>query len=278
MGDSARMPEYHRLTVALDEAIGTITLNDPERLNPLDYSLLRDLASATHWLEAQGATVVVLTGAGRCFSAGFDMREFANMTTEAVQSPAQVRENNDLGRQAAEALSNVRAITIAAVHGYCVGGAVVLVAACDLRLSSDDAVFWIPEVDMGIPLAWGGMTRLVREVGPAAAKDLVMTCRRIRAPEALAMGFLSRVVPAAALHDEAGQLAAALAAKSKLVLLMTKAQANAAAESLSPTFHNFADTDMLATALRDPESRRIAQAYVAAQEMRRSEAATTRGA
>ena len=133
----------------------------------------------------------IVRGEGRSFSAGFDLDDFVGQAME--MSP---RQTADLGRVAAEALTDVRPLTIAAIHGHCVGGGVVLAAACDLRLAADDARFSIPEVDLGIPLAWGGIPRLVRELGPAITKELVLTCRPFTAEEAAALRFVNRVVPA----------------------------------------------------------------------------------
>ena len=108
-----------------------------------------------------------------------------------------MREVGDLGRIMAEAVTDMRALTVVGVHGRCVGGGVVLAAACDLRVAADDAVFSIPEVELGIPLAWAGIPRLVREIGPALTKELVLTCRPFSPAEAAAFGFVNRVVPAA---------------------------------------------------------------------------------
>ena len=102
---------------------------------------------------------------------------------------AERREIGQLGLRMADAIESMRAVTIAQVHGYAVGGGVVLVAACDLRVAADDAVFSIPEIELGIPLAWGGIPRLVREIGPALTKELVMTCRRFTPAEAKAAGL-----------------------------------------------------------------------------------------
>ena len=94
------------------------------------------------------------------FSAGFDLREFNNPNQDGRNGAA-------LGKQMADAIENMKAVAVAAVHGHCVGGGVVLVAACDLRVAATNTIFSIPEVDLGIPLAWGGIPRLVREIGPA---------------------------------------------------------------------------------------------------------------
>jgi enoyl-CoA hydratase/carnithine racemase len=157
--------EFATLEVGVEGSIGRLRLNRPEKLNPLGADALRELAAAARWFDAQaGVKVVVVRGAGRAFSAGADLASFSGA---AQGSP---REAADLGREMADALEEMRALTIAAIHGWCVGGALVLAAACDLRVAADDARFSIPEVDLGIPLAWGGIPRLVREIGPALTK------------------------------------------------------------------------------------------------------------
>jgi enoyl-CoA hydratase/carnithine racemase len=156
----------------------------------------------------------------------------------------------------------VEAVTIARIHGHCVGGGVVLAAACDLRVAATGTRFSIPEVDLGIPLAWGGIPRLVRELGPAVTKELVLTCRPFGAEEARALRFVNRVVPAERLAAEVDELAAALAAKPALALDVTKRHVNAVTEEMGSTRGAFSDTDVLQSALHDPESRAVAAAYL----------------
>ncbi len=162
----------------------------------------------------------------------------------------------------AEAIESMRAITIARIQGHCVGGALVLVAACDLRVAADTTRFSIPEVDLGIPLAWGGIPRLVREIGPAMTKELVMTCRPFTAEEARALGFVNRVVGEQHLDEAVENLAAHLAAKSSFTLTATKRAVNAASHEIASTSGTWSDADLLLTALSDPESRRAAQHYL----------------
>jgi enoyl-CoA hydratase/carnithine racemase len=119
----------------------------------------------------------------------------------------------------------MRATTIAQVHGYAIGGALLLMMACDLRVVAEGTVFSIPEVDIGIPLAWGGIPRLVREIGPALTKELVMTCRRFTPEEAKGAGLVNRVVPEAALAEEVEKLAAELAGKPSVPVIITKESA-----------------------------------------------------
>ena len=156
----------------------------------------------------------------------------------------------------------MRAVTIAAIRGHCVGGGLVLAAACDLRVAADSTRFSIPEVDLGIPLAWGGIPRLVREIGPAMTKELVMTCRPFTAEEGRALGFLNRVVPDEQLDGAVEELAAELAAKSPYTLAATKRAVNAASGEMVSTAGAWNDADSLLTATADPESRQAAAQYL----------------
>jgi enoyl-CoA hydratase/carnithine racemase len=156
----------------------------------------------------------------------------------------------------------MRAVSIARVHGWCVGGGLVLAAVCDLRVAAESARFSIPEVELGIPLAWGGIPRLVREIGPALTKELVMTCREFDAPEAKAAGFLNRVVPDAELDDAVEALADRLVRMPKLALLATKVHTNAVTEAMVGTGRSWSDADGLLAGLRDREGRASAQRYL----------------
>jgi enoyl-CoA hydratase/carnithine racemase len=120
----------------------------------------------------------------------------------------------------------------------------------------------IPEVDLGIPLAWGGIPRLVREIGPALTKELVMTCRPFDPAEALAAGFLNRVVASGELERSVEELAALLASKPKLALLATKRHTNAVTEGMVGTMRSWSDADGLLAGLRDPEGRESAMSYL----------------
>lgn len=175
-----------------------------------------------------------------------------------------MRETADLGRVAADALTGIRALTIASIHGHCVGGGLVLAASCDLRVAAADARFSIPEVDLGIPLAWGGIPRLVRELGPAVTKELVLTCRPFKAAEAHALHFVNRVVPAGDLDRTVSALATGLAAKPTFALRTTKQQVNAVTEEMIGTGRSVGDADAVVSAVADPESIEVSRRYLAA--------------
>ena len=258
------MTGFETLKVAVDGAIGSITLDRPERLNALSRLTLQELARAAHWFDEQRSVkVVVVSGNGRSFSAGFDLNDFSRPDANFSN-----RDVADIGRLMAEAVTDMSALTLAAVHGHCVGGGLVLAASCGLRVAADTAVFSIPEVDLGIPLAWGGIPRLVREIGPAATKELVLTCRRFGPDEAKALGFLNSVVAEADLTDTVTALAASLASKPGYALRTTKQQVNAVTEEMAGTRRNAGDADALVFATHDPESRAASAAYLASKNKR----------
>ncbi len=250
---------FATIEVDADGARGAIALNRPEKLNPLSSETLHELAAAARFFdERPEVKVVVLSGRGRAFCAGADVSVFAG----ADPGVAARREAADAGRVMADAIESMRAITVARIHGHCVGGGVVLAGACDLRVAAETTRFSIPEVDLGIPLAWGGIPRLVREIGPAMTKELVLTCRPFVAEEARALGFLNRVVGEHELEGAVEQLVAQLLQKSSLTLSATKRAANAASSELVSTATAWSDADALLSALGDPESRRAAEQYL----------------
>jgi enoyl-CoA hydratase/carnithine racemase len=251
-------PDFTCLRVAVDGPIGHLELNRPDRLNALSRQHLVELAEAARWFDSQRQVKVVgVSGAGRSFCAGFDLDDFARPDPDLP-----MREVADLGRIMAEAITAMRAVTVVGVHGRCVGGGVVLVASCDIRLAAADALFSIPEVELGIPLAWAGIPRLVREIGPAMTKELVLTCRPFSPAEAAAMGFVNRVVPASELAGELADVLGVLAERSTLTLTATKGHVNAVAEEVASTANGRRDGDILASALHDEESRAAGRTYL----------------
>jgi enoyl-CoA hydratase/carnithine racemase len=259
--------EFRTIRVEIEGALGRLVLNRPERLNAVDAVMLQELALAARWFdEHRELRVVVVSGAGRAFCAGADLK--ASPVDQALatsdQSWLRRRETGQYGLRAADALEQMRAVTIAQVQGFAVGGGVVLTAVCDLRVAAEEAVFFIPEIDLGVPLAWGGIPKLVREIGPAMTKELVMTCRRFSAAEAKAMGFLNRVVPAPRLEAEVAELAAELAAKPSVPVVVTKEHVNAVTRAMAAGLTPFADGDVLLAAVGEEESRAAARAYAEA--------------
>ena len=250
---------FETLEVEVRDRIGTLYLNRPERLNALSTRTLEELAEASRWFDTRDEVrAVIVGGRGRAFSAGADLDGFPAMTDDGV------REAADAGRLMAEAIESMRAVTVAAIHGWCVGGGLVLAAACDLRVAAESARFSIPEVDLGIPLAWGGIPRLVREIGPALTKELVITCREFDPAEARAAGFLNRVVAESELDDSAMALAEQVACRPALPVAATKRHTNAVTAQMVGTMRAWSDADSLIAGLLDPECNAARAAYVKA--------------
>jgi enoyl-CoA hydratase/carnithine racemase len=242
------------LEVEADGPIGSLRLARPDRLNALSSELMEELISAASRFDAvPEVRAVVVSGSGAAFCAGFDVAEFAMMSGDE-HGLAAAR----LGSAMAQAIESMRAITVAALHGRVVGGGLVLAAACDLRVAAEDTIFSIPEVDLGIPLLWDAIPRLVREIGPARTKELVMTCRPFTAADAHDMGFLNRVVPAGEVAAVAGDLAAGVAARPRIPVEMTKRQVAAALGSGDP----IGDEEALLASLADREALDRRAAYL----------------
>ena len=245
------------LKVEIDQAIAYITLTNPTKLNPLSPAALSDLIEAAAYLNHRPEIrVAIIAGEGRAFCGGADLAVFAD--------PELGAQAGDLGRQMADAIEGIAALTIAGIHGHCIGGGIVLAAACDFRIAADDTTFIIPEVDLGIPLAWGGIPRLVREIGPAATRDLVLTCRPFTAQEAWSVGFLTSVTAPDDLTSDVKKLSESLALKSQLVVAQTLNAIRSATEELSSTANAAADTDRLLAAMVDDESTQLRKDYLRA--------------
>ena len=246
---------YETITATIEHGIGRLTLNQPDKLNPLGTNTLQDIIDATTWFNKENISVVIVSGNGRAFTAGFDLREFTN--TDSTGKVGAV-----LGREMAEAVDRMKPVTIASLHGYCIGGGVVLASACDLRIASENTTFSIPEVDLGIPLAWGGIPRLVREIGPAMTKELVMTCRPFDAEEAKSLGFINRVVKDADLESQTMNMAEAIRKRPQLVIETTKNQIRAATDDLASTKNAWVGEMLIGAANKDSVARSAAQNYL----------------
>jgi enoyl-CoA hydratase/carnithine racemase len=258
--------KFETIIVEVNGPVGRLTLNRPGRLNAMNAEMLAELAEAARWFDGQREVrVVIVGGAGRAFCAGADLKEppARQALADSGHSWIHRREAAQIGLRMADAVEQMRATTIVRLHGHVVGGGVVLAAACDLRVAADDAQFSIPEVELGIPLAWGGIPRLVREIGPAMTKELVMTCRSFTPQEAKSMGFVNRVVPAGEIDLEVEQLAARIAAMPSVPVVITKEHVNAVSRAMAAGFTSFSDGDSLMSAISDPESIQARDDYTA---------------
>jgi len=217
---------YDTLELDCDGSVAHVWLNRPERLNALNPRALDEIGTAFESLQTRFDTqVVVLAGRGRAFCAGADRKDPPSRLARGSGAGARERRWTSLiGRRALEAIERCEAVTIARLHGHVVGGGLARAQACDFRLAAEGTSLHIPEVDLGIPLGWGAVPRLVREVGAARAKELILLCERFDAAAAERMGLVNRVVPADALDATVADWAARLAAKPPWAVHMTKSQ------------------------------------------------------
>ena len=203
------------------EGVATLLLNRPERLNAFDLEMRGQLADALDAVEARGARVLVITGAGRAFSAGGDLKFMVDLK----QRGAGYEGLQPLVERGGDAVTRVAALpfpTIAAVNGPAAGGSLNLALACDLVVASDQATFGETFVRIGLHVDWGGSYFLPRRVGVAKALELCWTGDMIDAKEALRIGLVEHVWPHASFADEVRALAARLAAAPRISVRLAK--------------------------------------------------------
>ena len=205
---------FDNLLFAREGAVALLTLNRPQSLNALNTALINELRRAILEIRDDGGLrVVILTGAGtRAFAAGADLKELTALSPVAMQAYAKA------GQQVFQLIEQLGKPVVAAINGFALGGGCELAMACTLRLAADTARFGQPEVNLGLIPGFAGTQRLTRLLGKGRALDLLLTGRQIDADEALRIGLVGRVVPAADLTTEARALADALAAKPPLAV------------------------------------------------------------
>lgn len=217
---------YETLEIERDGAIARVWLNRPDKLNAINTTVLQEIAACCDELQQdQDVSVVIWGGRGRAFSAGADLKAPPGTTLASQQdSPRARRHAGQVGRRAVQAIERLEATTISRVQGWAVGGGLVLALACDLRIAAESAMFWIPEVDLGIPLMWGAVPRLIACAGPTKARELILMCDKFTAAEAERWGLINRVVPDAALDEAVDDWAKRLLGKNDLARHVTKTQ------------------------------------------------------
>jgi enoyl-CoA hydratase/carnithine racemase len=207
--------------IELDGGVCILTLQREEKLNALSAELERALGHALDGEAARSSRCVVITGAGRAFSAGADIDEFRDRTPDAIA--AYYRDTGNVY----ERVASLPQPTISAISGYCLGGGLELALATDFRVADDSAVFGLPEVSLGILPSSGGTHRLVRIVGPARAKELALLGGRFDARRALEVGLITEIGGL----ERAVDLGHRLAALPPLAVSLTKQAIDAMPEA-----------------------------------------------
>jgi 3-hydroxybutyryl-coA dehydratase len=206
----------------IDGHIATITINKPQVLNALSTEVLTDLNHALDEVEkAENIYAVIITGAGeKSFVAGADISEMKD------KNKAQAAEYGAFGNKVFLRIENFPCPVIAAVNGFALGGGCELAMACDIRIASETARFAQPETGLGITPGFGGTQRLARLVGAGRAKELIYTCRTIKAEEALAIGLVNKVTKPEALMQETLAMAQTICQKAPFAIKQAKAAVN----------------------------------------------------
>ncbi len=202
--------------------VGLITINRPEALNALNRAVLQELNEVLDAVDLGTTRCLVITGAGeKAFVAGADVAEMCCM------NESEARIFSETGNALFRKIETFPVPIIAAVNGYALGGGNELALSCDIRICSENAVFGQPEADLGITPGFGGTQRLARVIGSTSkAKELLFTCRNIKAEEALQIGLVSAVYPQIDLLAEAIKMADRIAGHAPIAIRNIKKAVN----------------------------------------------------
>ena len=184
----------------LEDAIAVIRFNKPAQRNPLSIDTLHDLEKVLSELTVRDdIKALIFTGTADVFASGANIRELQQLAADSALQFSQ------LGQRVFQTIADAKQLTIAAINGYCIGGALDLALACDIRVASTNAVFAHPGARLGIITGWGGTQRLPRIIGRTCAIEFFATAGRYSSAAALEMGLISRV--ADPVIEYAGELA-----------------------------------------------------------------------
>lgn len=209
---------YETIKIEREKNVLWITLNRPHRLNAFNDVLISELADALDTVEKDRTLrCLVVTGEGdRAFSAGADLTMFSKVT------PAKAEEFSRFGQKVFNRIEEMSKPAVAAINGFALGGGLELALTCDFRIAAAHAELGSPEVSLGLIPGWGGTQRLVRFVGLAKAKEMVMLGKKLKADEALKTGLVNEVVQYDKLRSEAKGLAEKLSEGPPLALKYAK--------------------------------------------------------
>ncbi len=221
--------KYETLLVEKSGDLMTVTFNRPKILNALNKQMMLDIRDLLGKLRSDMDTrIVIFTGAGKAFSAGVEFSRQAMQERYADPDLSNERLWQLFGQDFMQAMESLEQVTIAAVNGVSIGGGMCLAMNCDFRILSEKALFGIPEAALGIFFTWGATPRLTCLIGPAKAKELIMTSDPIDAQESLRIGLANKVVPHEQLMPACLELTQKIRTKGPLAIRICKKQVNAA--------------------------------------------------
>src|SRR5579885_1033684 len=205
------------LNVKKENEVIQITINREDKLNAMSLEVMNEFISVLDELEKDSSKVIIITGAGqKAFSAGADIEYMSKI------GPTEAEKYALRGHEVLNKIEKLEKPVIAAINGYALGGGCELALSCDIRFASSNAQLGQPEVTLGICPGWGGTQRLLRIVGPARAKDLIFSGRRINAEEAFSMGLVNKIFPSENLLSETRSYAKLIARNSTFAIGISK--------------------------------------------------------
>lgn len=198
-----------------------IWLNRPDKLNAVDSVMLREVGDLFIQLEHEhDARVVVLGGRGRSFCVGADRTP--DVATATPTSARGKRWQTNLGRRACRAIEDCAIPTVARVHGHAIGGGMCFAMSCDFRITTPETAWYLPEVELGVPLTWAAIPRLAQEIGTARARQLVMLADRIDGSTAAEWGVAHSCVTVEELDAAVQSMVDRICSLPELAVHMTK--------------------------------------------------------
>nr|WP_245399159.1 crotonase/enoyl-CoA hydratase family protein [Pseudomonas syringae] len=228
MSEDQTVSDYHAFRVELADRIAHVQINRPEKLNAMNEAFWSEIIRIFDWVErTDEVRVVVLSGAGKHFSSGIDLALLASVASrlgEDAGRNARVLRRTIRDMQASfTAVDKCRKPVLAAIQGYCLGGAIDLISACDMRYAAADAQFAIREIDMGMAADVGTLQRLPRIIGDGMLRELAYTGRTVGAEEAQRIGLVNRTFDdLAGLLEGVFAVAREIAGKSPIAIEGTK--------------------------------------------------------
>ncbi len=246
-------PRPHLVTVERSGEIAVVALNRPEKLNAISSEMEETLVAALRTPTVAASKALVFTGTPTVFSAGADTTEMRALDADSVF--AHYRSSGGVY----EEIAALAQPSVSAIAGYCLGGGFELALATDFRVADESAVFGFPEVGIGIVPSSGGLLRLVRTVGTARARELVLARPRLSAAEALGVGLVTEVVSSGLALERAIELARHLAELPRLAVTLARRAIDAAAESSRDAALLIEQLAYAALVQGDESQRRIAE-------------------
>ena len=249
--------EYKNIIFQIEEQIATITFNRPKVLNALNEASLKEFSHAIDKVAGdEDIRVLILTGAGdRSFVAGADITEFLKFNA------LKAKIFSEMGHGIVSKLQELPIPVIGAVNGFALGGGCEVVIACDFIYASENAMFGLPEINLGIIPGFGGTQRLPRIIGKNRAKEMIFTGKMISAAEAQAMGLVNKVCLQNQLMDEVLNVAKIIVAKGKVSLRAAKQAINSGMDVDLKTGCRI-EIDAFAVCLASPDAKEGTKAFL----------------